>query len=138
MADEVSRSWDREKLVEYIRSYHVPGFLAGVTLILLLVVLHRGLQSTLAISLFAEELFSPFRTCLIGLGTGYYLGESVDDKHSSIVAFHVGAFSTLLILSLLAIGLLGNSVYILIISVLFAFFMNVSDLIDHNAIKTEF
>jgi len=100
MAGEATEYLHREKLVNYFRDYHIPGFLAGVFLILLLVVLHRGLQSTLALSLFAEELLSPFRTGLIGLGTGYYLGEALNDKHSSIVAFHVGAFSTLLVLSI--------------------------------------
>jgi hypothetical protein len=138
MEEEVTESPNREKLIKYFRHYHIPGFLAGVFLILLLVVLHRGLQSTLALSLFAEELFSPFRTCLIGLGTGYYLGEAINDKHSSIVAFHVGAFSTLLILSLSAIGFLGNSTYILVISVLFALFMNISNLIEYDGIESAF
>jgi len=138
MEGEANAFLQREQLVKYFRIYHVPGFLAGVFLILLLVVLHRGLQSTLALSLFAEELLSPFRTGLIGLGTGYYLGEALNDKHSSIVAFHVGAFSTLLVLSISSIAFLGNSTYILIISVLFALFMNISELIEYAGIRSAF
>ena len=121
-----------------LQQYHLPAFVAGVALILFLVVLNRGMQASIGLAVVGKEIVTPVRIALIGLGTGYYLGDALRQDNSGIVAFHVGAFLALLVLTVLSIQIQPLGL-VLATAVLFALAMNVSSLVDsHSDIRDAF
>ncbi|UPV73204.1 hypothetical protein M0R89_11660 [Halorussus limi] len=125
-------------LIPRLQQYHLPAFVAGVALILFLVVLNRGMTSSLGLAVVGKEIVTPIRIALIGLGTGYYLGDALRQNNSGIVAFHVGAFLALLVLAVLAIRIQPLAL-VLATAVLFALSMNVSSLVEsHSDIREAF
>ncbi|USZ68687.1 hypothetical protein NGM10_02850 [Halorussus salilacus] len=112
-----------------LQQYHLPAFVAGVALILFLVVLNRGMQSSIGLAVVGEEIVTPVRIALIGLGTGYYLADALKKNNSAVIAFHVGAFLALLSLATWSIQIQPVGL-VLGTAVLFTFSMNISSLVD--------
>lgn len=96
------------------------------------------MTSSLGLAVVGEEIVRPIRIALIGLGTGYYLGDALRQNNSGIVAFHVGAFLALLVLPMWAIQIQPLAL-VLATAVLFALAMNVSSLVEaHSDIREAF
>ncbi|ELZ96434.1 hypothetical protein C440_04783 [Haloferax mucosum ATCC BAA-1512] len=123
---------DETEILQKLQQYHLPAFVAGVALILLLVVLNRGMRTSIGLAVVGKEIVTPVRIALIGLGTGYYLGDALRQNNSGIVAFHVGAFLALLVLTVVSIQVQPLGL-VLAFAVLFALAMNVSSIVDSHA-----
>jgi len=125
-------------VLQHLQRYNLPSFIAGVSLILFLVVLSRGMENSIGLAVIGKEIVTPIRIALIGLGTGYYLGDALRQNNSGFVAFHVGAFLALILLAVWEIRMQSLAL-VLATAVLFALAMNVSSLVEsHSDIRQAF
>lgn len=138
MASDQVDAETHHDLLHRLQQYHVPAFAAGATLIIFLVVLNQGIRDSIGLAVVGQEIVSPIRISLIGLGTGYYLGDAIRNNHTSVVAFHIGAFLSLLGTAVLSIRV-GPIAVLLALAVVFALSMNASKLVErHEQIREAF
>lgn len=119
----------RRSFLDKLQKYHIPAFVGGSTLIIFLTVLNIGVQDSVGLQLVGEEFVTPARIALVGLGTGYYLGDGLKQNSTDIIAFHIGAFLALL-LGTVRLAPAAPEIAILGTASLFALSINVSSLVD--------
>lgn len=122
-----------EYIPERLERYYPLAFLAGVALIPMLLLMRRALLAEAGVKILFQQVSLFPKVFLVGLGTGYYVGQALRKRRGWIISFHIGAFTSLLVVALSAtqLTLAGK---LLIATSVFSLLVNASELDDESEI----